>query len=491
MRQKVCFFFSTLAFLYSGVVLHISGLLAQPFVDVAVFYDSQRQPYLECRLWIPRTWLNSEKIGEKNLGQKAEVSWMFFKEGKLVSYDKYFLTSQGQEADTQSAVLDIKRYALPPGAYHVELVVDDVFSKKDNARFTWQDSVWVMVADPKGCAFSHLDFLADFRKVDHEHPMARNGFLMTPQLHDIFDDDNKVLTFYTELYGADQVLGSGGKFLLRATLKEFLTGRPIKNMGYQEVKEAAPVMPWMGRLNLSRLPAGHFLLEIEALNRHNETLAKVGRYFEHRGTAALDLEQMMEASPIAVFDKINNPDTLVEYIRSLRPIAGPAEARVANNVLKSKDYQLMKRFLSAFWQARHPEDPESAFLEYRSRVTQAQIAFGRCKMRVYDTDRGRVFLQYGPPNHRAERPMEPNTYPYEIWQYYDLPNQKNRFFVFYDYIGGCNTYELLHSTALSERRNDQWQNWLQRGRRPIDIQATQTPVQSYGGMANDLFINPR
>lgn len=464
---------------------------AQPLVDVAVFYNSRLEPYLECRLWIPRSWLTEEKVSDRTLGRKADVAWIFFKDGRVYSYDRYFLKDEGEDTDTAAAVLDLKRYALPPGAYAVELVVTDVYSKKPDARFTWQDSVWVQPADPKGCTFSHLDFLADVRKTSPEDSMARNGLLMTPQFHELFDDNNKILTFYTELYGARFALGEASKLLLRARIKEFATDRYVRNLGMQEVKEAADLIPWLGRLNVATLPAGHYVLEVEALGRNGERLARVARYFEHRGSAASSLEELLESAPLLFMENVNNPDTLVEYIRCLRPIASPAEARIANNVLKSGDYQLMKRFVAAFWQNRNPEDPEAAFLEYRSRVTQAQIAFGRCKMRVYDTDRGRVFLQYGPPNHRAERPMEPNAWPYEIWQYYDLPNQKNRIFVFYDYIGGCNTYELLHSTALSERRNDQWQNWLQRGRRPIDIQATQTPAQSYGSMANDLFINPR
>jgi len=468
-----------------------AAIKAQPLVDVAVFYNSRMEPYLECRLWIPRTWLVEEKISDRTFGRKADVSWIFFKDGRVYSYDRYYLKDEGETSDTNAAIFDLKRYALQAGAYAVELVVTDVYNKNPEARFIWKDSVWVQTPDPKGCLFSHLDFLADVRKAGPEDSMARNGLILTPQFHELFDDNNKILTFYTELYGTRSTLGDASRLLLRARIKEFATDRHVRNLGMQEVKEAAYVIPWLGRLNISSLPAGHYLLEVEALDRQGERLARVARYFEHRGSAATSLEELLESAPLLFMENVNNPDTLVEYIRCLRPIASPAEARIANNVLKSGDYQLMKRFVAAFWQNRNPEDPEKAFLEYRSRVTQAQIAFGRCKMRVYDTDRGRVFLQYGPPNHRAERPMEPNAWPYEIWHYYDLPNQKNRFFVFYDYIGGCNTYELLHSTALSERRNDQWQNWLQRGRRPIDIQATQTPAQSYGSMANDLFINPR
>ncbi|MCS6982115.1 MAG: GWxTD domain-containing protein [Flavobacteriales bacterium] len=486
------------------VLFHLAGVLflkysilfaqmePQALPDVAVFYDSRLQPYVECRLWIPKEFFfYSKKPAFFENSPKAEVLWMFFRDGKLHSYDKFYLSASFGSADSSQALLDVKRYYLPPDTYAVELVLRDVFAVDSQAHITWRDSIRVAAATPGTVQFSHLDFLSDVRKTDSENPSGRYGLLLTPQFHEIFDDNNKILTFYTELYGSATAVGAGEKLLLRCVFREFLTNRMVKGFGLQEIKEAADVIPWLASINLASLPAGHYLLEVEALNRAGTTIARIARYFEHRGSALANWDELLQRPPLEFIEKVNNPDTLIEYIRSLRPIANPVEARVANNVLRSGDYNLMKRFLSSFWENRAPEDPEKAFLEYRSRVTQAQIAFGRCKMRVYDTDRGRVFLQYGPPNHRAERPLEPNTYPYEIWQYYDLPNQKNRIFVFYDYIGGCNTYELLHSTALSERRNDQWQNWLQRGRRPIDIQATQTPAQSYGSMANDLFINPR
>jgi len=486
-----CTWLLSFGFVVKGEIF-IYPQYAEPFLGIAYFQDKESKPYVEVRLLIPQKWLTPEPNAIEKPELKADVTVIFFKFDKVQSYDKFFIKVEQPSADTNSTILDIKRYYLTPGLYGLEIIIQDFYAPENKAAFIFKDSLEIAEnSDDKSCLFRYLDFLADFKKVDSENPMARHGYLLTPRFHEFYDDNEKILIFYTEFYNSGNLIKEGEKILLRAVIREFLTNKMIKNYGMQEVKDIQPVIPWLNRLNLSTLPAGHYLLEVEAVNKANQTIARIARYFEHKGSASSALEYLLESTPLLFMESVNNRDTIIEYIRFLRPIATPAEARIANNVLKSGDILLMKRFIAAFWQNRNPDDPESAFLAYRSLVARAQVAFGRCKARVYDTDRGRVFLQYGPPNHRAERPLEPNTYPYEIWQYYDLPNQKNRFFVFYDYIGGCNTYELLHSTALSERRNDQWQNWLQRGRRPIDIQATQTPVQSYGSMANDLFINPR
>jgi GWxTD domain-containing protein len=188
---------------------------------------------------------------------------------------------------------------------------------------------------------------------------------------------------------------------------------------------------------------------------------------------------------------VNNIDTLKEYIQCLRPIASRSEAVYGNHVIKTKDREMMKRYIVSFWLRRNDEEPEQEWKKYRAQVKVADRMFNTQFLRSYDTDRGRVFLQYGPPNIRSERPNEPNAYPYEIWQYYKLNNQTNRVFVFWNKEAATNNYELLHSDALGERRVENWQWWIQnRGRLP-QAPDSQRPESSFGNMSNDLLRNPR
>ena len=52
--------------------------------------------------------------------------------------------------------------------------------------------------------------------------------------------------------------------------------------------------------------------------------------------------------------------------------------------------------------------------------------------------------------------------PYQIWQYYVLKNQRNRKFVFYSPHLSTAEYELLHSDAVGEHYNSNWQSKLYR-----------------------------
>jgi hypothetical protein len=111
----------------------------------------------------------------------------------------------------------------------------------------------------------------------------------------------------------------------------------------------------------------------------------------------------------------------------------------------------------------------------------------------YATDRGRVYLQYGPPNTMSDHYAEPSAYPYEIWHYYKLGSQSNRKFVFYNPDLVSNDFVLLHSDAQGELPNSRWEMDLHKR----DTQSNDFDKESkdgglfYGNQAKDNFKNPR
>jgi len=78
----------------------------------------------------------------------------------------------------------------------------------------------------------------------------------------------------------------------------------------------------------------------------------------------------------------------------------------------------------------------------------------------WKTDRGRVYLQYGPPNTRAIRHNETNYFPFEIWHYYETNDKlHDRRFLFYS-TDLTMDMELLHSDVPNEIKNHQWREMV-------------------------------
>jgi hypothetical protein len=76
----------------------------------------------------------------------------------------------------------------------------------------------------------------------------------------------------------------------------------------------------------------------------------------------------------------------------------------------------------------------------------------------YRTDRGRVYIVYGPPDDIERHPNESDTKPYEIWTYNSI--QGGVEFDFLQKVQGSD-YELVNSTVRSELHDDTWMQQAQ------------------------------
>ena len=107
----------------------------------------------------------------------------------------------------------------------------------------------------------------------------------------------------------------------------------------------------------------------------------------------------------------------------------------------------------------------------------------------FETDRGRVYLQYGAPNSIITRETSPTEYPYEIWVYDKIKIYSNRRFVFYNPDLVNNAYRLLHSDMVGELQNYRWQQALSKRNSPNrDIDdPNDGNYRHFGGNSRELY----
>ncbi len=122
-------------------------------------------------------------------------------------------------------------------------------------------------------------------------------------------------------------------------------------------------------------------------------------------------------------------------------IATPEEMRE----LREASPVLRKEAWNRFWKRRDPtpDTPENEFRdEFFARVRYADEQFSVLGP-GWRSDRGRVYIQFGPPDQVESRPMNLDTPAYEIWTYL----RDGRRFVFVDY-DGFGRYELYQPGRL-------------------------------------------
>lgn len=113
-------------------------------------------------------------------------------------------------------------------------------------------------------------------------------------------------------------------------------------------------------------------------------------------------------------------------------------------------------FLTRFWLSLDddPSTPENRTREdYYARARKAgQYYRSGLTPKGWDSPRGMILLQFGEPDQIERHPNDFNRKPFEIWQY----SASRLTFVFVD-IGQTGVYNLVHSTAPSEVRNENWE----------------------------------
>ena len=199
---------------------------------------------------------------------------------------------------------------------------------------------------------------------------------------------------------------------------------------------------------------------IEVRDAKNELLAKKrSDFFRNKKR---DIAQIVDGENVDIsqtFVQELSKEELAFYTDALSTIADIHQKKYIRNMLEDMDYNSMAQFQYLFWNENSTASitPRQAFANYRQMVDRVEEKYATPLFRGFETDRGRVTLQYGLPNDLLERHKEPDALPYEIWHYYELKGrQRNVKFVFFDDTGVGTDFKLIHSNALNELNNARW-----------------------------------
>jgi GWxTD domain-containing protein len=304
-------------------------------------------------------------------------------------------------------------------------------------------------------------------------------------------------TYYNEIYNTAEVLGPEVQFVVASSIQPVETGKPMDNFYRIKRETSNHVNVVFNEFDISSLPTGNYNLVISVRDRENKEIASQSIFF-HRSNPGVkyntnSLHNVAIANSFVA--RLNSPDTLREFIRMCSPIAGPNEKLFINYNIVSGDLLTLQQFFLDFWLQRSAADPEGAWIKYYQTVLGVDAEFSSTNKKGYETDRGRVYLQYGPPNQRVIEPYTASTLPYEIWQYYQFGKQTDLKFVFYTRDRSLNDFELAHSNAIGEIKNVNWQYEIRGLASPQDTDNSlyQRPyeIDAFGEHTGEEFNVPK
>jgi GWxTD domain-containing protein len=277
---------------------------------------------------------------------------------------------------------------LPPGRYHVEIELTDEKTLREGLlnrmRGVNQRGIaegWIEVRDFSGAEVR----LSDLALVRSSRPTAegsfgRHGVDFDPNPSRLYGLALPVARCYVEVYG-EEPFEPGTSFLVRTRmldrsgdLVQEKRTRATPNASSFIVTDELPLPP-------RQVVAGRYSLEVEVFREGGRQSASARRDFDVIWSVA-----SWGQDPEALFQEMVflMKDSEYKKLEELSP--GAREI-----------------YLAEFWRSMDP-DPETpvneALVTFRQRVSFADREFESTLQRGLLTDRGRVYVRYGPPDER-------------------------------------------------------------------------------------------
>ncbi len=487
--KKIFFLTILLFFLSSGLQLNARNLWA--FLTYTCF-NSPEGPFVETYLSFAGNSLQYKKLDNGKFQASVNVLMIFRQADQIKAYNKYtFLSPEiSDTANINLHFIDQQRFSLTNGRYDFEIQLAD--NNKTAKALPYVQTIEVDFPADKP-SISGIELVKSYTKNDSPNILSKSGYDLVPYVFTFYPESDSRMIFYCELYNLDKAIGADQKFLLSYYLETFENNIKLHDFVKIKKETSKSVNVLLSEFNVENLASGNYNLVVEARDQKNELITSRKLFIQRSNpNAKVTLASFLSADIQSTFvEKITDYDSLKEFINSTYPIASGMEKTFIKNTMKLSDLKTLQQFFYSFWEVRGKGSPEITWLAYKHQVKVAQENFGTPIKKGYVTDRGRVFLQYGPPNSREIHNNEPGSYPYEIWQYYSLNNnQRNKRFVFYSQDMVTSDFTLLHSDALGEVYNVRWKMVIRERVHPSgNLDDTQT-IDTWGEFQNSSWDLP-
>lgn len=415
-------------------------------------------PYAETYLSVPGNSIVYKKGSNGKYEGALEITLLYLQDSSTVAaYDKYVLRSPELEdtANITFNMLDIRRVSLPDDIYNVHLEVRDIHGTELSPLILTQALNLHFRRD--SIDFSNIELIDSYAPTTEKNIFSKNGYDIKPYVYNYYPTSVNKVSFYNEIYNLDKIV-MDEDVIITYSIRHAKKNQVANDLFRFTKQKAAPVNIVFSEFDITDLPSGNYILQVQVKNRKNVLIGEQNLFFQRSNKNSIG-----EFSNIGLLDISRtfvmsiDEDSLVYFIKSLTPAAELYERDYITLVLQMKDTMLMRQFFYNFWQKRNATEPETEWAYYKRMVAYAEYNYRTAIAYGFETDRGRVYLQYGPPNDINGEEREPGAYPYEIWHYYKLlNNQSNIVFVFCNSDLVTNDYELIHSNALGELNDPRW-----------------------------------
>ncbi len=403
--------------------------------------------------------------------------------GSIYKEDAHRLESPFMKDSIIEDFYDLKRFVVEPGDYELKIELKDLLSENPSIK----GSLPISISEVNDKVTISDIQIAEVANPGNESSLFhKSGFEIIPRISTYYPKELNAIPYYIEIYNTD--LLEIPEFGLKQTVIDQETNEEIEELSTFYRFESAKVVPVLKQLDISALPTGTFVLQLSILNPDLSIINTNAYIFDRANDKEIHFDDDITILDPA-FEESFPKDSAKYYLGSIIPISTAETSRRVMSLLKSGTKEESLLFLQAFWKATSGAEAYTDWLKYKAQVQLVEKLYATNFQDGYETDRGRVYLQYGSPSNILRRPVSTSEYPYEMWRYDKIGRFSNKRFIFYntDLIG--ENYRLLHSDMIGEIKNSNWPHALNsRNSTNGDVDNGNAGVQEhYGGQSEELL----
>lgn len=339
-------------------------------------------------------------------------------------------------------LVGVTAIALPAGEYILKVVGHDLHNgaRKDSVMLRLP----IRIYDTNKVALSDLELATSIKQGSKGTPFYKNTLEVVPNVEGIYSEDQRCF-LYSEAYNL--LSGDDRSDYIVKTVVYDAIGRELIAREKPR-KRSAESNVLVDNIAVNKLRSGTYTLVLALLDSARNILGTSGKkLYVYNPTLGVDSTLLTAAADLGgqEYASMEEPEMDKEF--DMARYEASDHEKDQYRQLKGTDPK--RKFLSQFWHHR----PLGFKEEYLKRV-----AYSNSNLRImgkdgYKTDRGRVYIMYGPPDDYDRHPSDSESRPYEIWSYNSI--QGGVIFVFVLRQSGGD-YELVHSTHRNELHDENW-----------------------------------
>jgi GWxTD domain-containing protein len=355
--------------------------------------------------------------------------------------------------DMNKSLVGILNFIIPAGKYICEISGRN--SKDSTISRNYKEAITVEPFIDSSFAVSNIQFAS---KILQDSPnknsvFYKNSFEIIPLPTSILGENQPVLFHYFEMYNLQNI---NAGFPLKLNVSVLDSRRNVHFQKSKEISRETDSRVEVGTVLVNKYPTDTYTIIVSLFDSlKNYSVSSAKKFYVLNPSVEVNDSVYGEITDVfATQFGAMSEEELDDLFEKSKYIAAGGEIDQYNSLNGREGKQ---KFILQFWNQRDTEPStlqNEFFMEYLKRVEYSNQHFKALGKKGWRTDRGRVFLKYGEPSEIERYPNQIDTKPYEIWYYNEI--EGGVIFIFGD-LTNFSDYQLIHSTARGELRDDNWQ----------------------------------